>query len=217
MKTLRWLIAGNMAALLLASAALEAAEGWTEYRARPGGSRMAIEGTSTIHDWLSESRIVGGTVQAGPSFVADPAALQPGKLELKANVFIPVRSLKSVKDGKPYSAAMDDIMYEKLRMAEHPNIEFRLASVTVKEDAKTDDGGVMLEAKGDLVVGGETQSITMPVKMKVLDAKRLEFSGSVATKMTDFNIDPPAPALALGAIKTGDEVKLSFEWVVARR
>jgi hypothetical protein len=31
--------------------------------------------------------------------------------------------------------------------------------------------------------------------------------------MTDFKIEPPAPAIGLGLIKTGDDVKLSFEWL----
>jgi hypothetical protein len=35
--------------------------------------------------------------------------------------------------------------------------------------------------------------------------------------MTDFGIEPPAPKIALGAITTGDDIKFSFEWVVAKR
>jgi hypothetical protein len=35
--------------------------------------------------------------------------------------------------------------------------------------------------------------------------------------MTDFKIDPPAPKIALGMIKTGDDVKLIFEWMVAQK
>jgi polyisoprenoid-binding protein YceI len=218
MKTLRWLITANLALFVIGSSALHAAEGWVEYRARPGGSKMTIEGTSTLGAWQSESRIVGGTVQVGPELAENPAAIQPGKVDIKANVFIPVRSLKSMKaDGTAYSSAMDDIMYEKLRMAENPNIEYRLTSLVAKENGSSANGGVPLEAEGELVVGGVTQKLTMPVTMKVLDAKRLEFIGTVTTKMTDFEIEPPAPKVALGAIKTGDEVKLSFEWVVARR
>lgn len=219
MKTLRWLIVANLTLLMCSYPAVEAAdEDWTEYRARPGGSKMRIEGTSTLGAWQSESRIVGGTVQVPPELVADPAAIKPGKQEMKANVFIPIRSLKSVKDdGSAYDSRMDDIMYEKLRMSEHPNIEYRLTSLVAKEGPKTAEGGIPLEAEGELVIGGVTQKLTMPVTMKVLDAKRLEFTGTVTTKMTDFEIEPPAPKIALGAIKTGDEVKLLFEWVVARR
>ena len=35
--------------------------------------------------------------------------------------------------------------------------------------------------------------------------------------MTSFQIDPPAPKIALGLIKTGDDVSIHFEWVVAAR
>jgi hypothetical protein len=216
MKRSRWLVAGNLALLLAFSSVLQAADNSVEYRARPGGSKMTIEGTSTIHDWTVESRIVGGSVRAGPGFAADPAAVKPGPLDIKATVSVPVRSLKSVKDGKPYSAAMDDIMYEKLRMAEHPNIEYNLTEIVLKESAGA-DGAHTLQAQGNVVVGGVSKPVTMPVTMKVLDEKRLAFTGALALKMTDFEIEPPAPALALGAIRTGDDVKLSFEWVVARR
>jgi hypothetical protein len=33
--------------------------------------------------------------------------------------------------------------------------------------------------------------------------------------MTDYKVKPPAPKIALGAITTGDEVKITFEWMVA--
>jgi polyisoprenoid-binding protein YceI len=218
MKTLRWLIAANLALFLTASPVLEAADDWVEYRARPGGSKMTIQGGSTMGDWQSESRIVGGTVQIDPGLAADPTTIKAGKLAVKANVSIPIRSLKSMKaDGSPYSPAMDNIMYEKLQMAEHPNIQYRLTALAAKEGAKAADGRIPLEAEGEIVVGGVTQKVTMPVTMKVLDAKRIEFAGSVEVKMSDFNIEPPAPAIAGGLIKTDDEVKLSFEWVVARR
>jgi hypothetical protein len=38
-------------------------------------------------------------------------------------------------------------------------------------------------------------------------------------KMTDFGIEPPAPKLpgGLAPIKTGAEIKFSFEWVVVKR
>jgi hypothetical protein len=39
----------------------------------------------------------------------------------------------------------------------------------------------------------------------------------VALKMTDFKIQPPAPKVALGLIKTGDDVKLKFQWEVFPR
>ena len=82
------------------------------------GSRVRIEGTSNIiHDWQVESPFIGGFLEVGPGFPVEPGqTLEPGPVQAQAEVFIPVRSLKSVeKDGRPYSDRMDEIMYESLR------------------------------------------------------------------------------------------------------
>ncbi len=74
------------------------------------------------------------------------------------------------------------------------------------------------DAKGTLTVSGVTKDITMPVTMlRRVDQSRVTFSGATALKMTDFKITPPAPASALGLIKTGDDVKLTFEWAVGKK
>ena len=74
------------------------------------------------------------------------------------------------------------------------------------------------EAKGTLTVSGVTKDITFPVTMlRRVDTSRIAFSGVTAMKMTDFKITPPAPTAAIGLIKTGDDVKLTFEWAVAKK
>ena len=35
--------------------------------------------------------------------------------------------------------------------------------------------------------------------------------------MTTFEVKPPAPKIALGMIKTGDDIKVSFEWLVVHK
>jgi hypothetical protein len=35
--------------------------------------------------------------------------------------------------------------------------------------------------------------------------------------MGDFEVPPPAPKVALGAIKTSEDVKLTFEWNVEQQ
>ena len=62
-----------------------------------------------------------------------------------------------------------------------------------------------------------TNNITMPVNVLPLGDKKLKISGSTTVKMTDFKIEPPAPKIALGLIKTGDPVKIIFDWNVAQR
>ncbi|MGH7973656.1 MAG: YceI family protein, partial [Limisphaerales bacterium] len=85
------------------------------------------------------------------------------------------------------------------------------------ESAKSKDAPYIFEAQGELAVAGTTNKITFPVEVLPLgDAeKRIKISGTTAVKMTDYKISPPAPLHIL--LKTGDEVKLVFEWIVAPR
>jgi polyisoprenoid-binding protein YceI len=75
----------------------------------------------------------------------------------------------------------------------------------------------VFEAKGDLAVAGVTNQLTMTVNVLPLGDKKLKVTGATNLKMTSFKIDPPAPKIALGMIKTGDDVKLIFEWMLAQR
>jgi polyisoprenoid-binding protein YceI len=211
----------TMADVELTNAPAAVATSMVRFEARPG-SKMAIEGTANmIHPrWFVESTIIGGFVEAGANFPAAPGqSVTAGKVVAKAEAFIPVRSLKSVEDGKPYSDRMDDIMYEKFLATDDPKarITFRLTELVLKEPAQGPEAPHLLEAKGDLTVAGVTKPIQMPVRVLPMPDKKLKVSGSTAVKMTDYKIEPPAPAVLGGMLKTGDDVKLSFEWFVAQK
>jgi hypothetical protein len=213
---IRTIITGNIALLLLAGATLPAVG--ATYTAR-SGSKMRIEGTSNIHDWQVESPFIGGMIETGTGFPTEPGqAVTPGKVEAKADVFIQVRSLKSIeKDGKPYSDKMDEVMWEHMKEPENKKILFHLTELTVKEAAKAKDAPFVCEAKGDLSVAGTTKNITMAVNILPLADNKLKVTGNVTIKMTDFKVEPPSPKIALGLIKTGDEVKLVFDWMLAQK
>ena len=183
------------------------------------GSRVRIEGTSSIHDWQVEGKLIGGHVEAGRNFPVEPGqSVQPGKVEAQVEAFIPVGSLHSIeKDGKPYSTKMDEIMHEKLKRDTSPRISYQLTDLTLKESPKSADAPYLFDSSGELIVAGITNKVTMPVSITPLGNKKLKISGNVAVKMTDFSIQPPAPAIALGLIKTGDQVKLGFTWLVGQR
>jgi len=191
----------------------------TRLDSKPGALKMRIEGTSNIHDWQVEGKLIGGYVEAGQNFPMEPGkALQPGKLDAKAQAYVTVRSLFSVeKDGSPYNTKMDDIMWDKLKVQEHPRIIFNLNELTLKEAPKANDQPYVCEAKGDLAVAGVTNKITMPVSITPMADGRVRITGTANMKMTDFKIEPPAPAIAGGLIKTGDDVKIIFDWQVAQR
>ena len=203
---------------IILSTSLRGADAPVRFDSQPG-SKVRIEGTSSVHDWQIEGKLIGGFLEASARFPVEPGqAVSPGKVEAKVEAFIPVRSLKSMeKDGRPYSDAMDDIVSEKLLQPTNPRILYRLDELVLKESPKSPDGPYVFDAKGDLVVAGVTNKISMPVNVTPLGNKKLKIAGNTAVKMTDFKILPPAPALALGLIKTGDEVKLSFEWMVGQK
>ncbi len=209
--------AGALALLLAFSAPLRSAE-MTRLDSQPG-SKVRIEGTSSIHDWQTESKLIGGFMEVGPGFPTEPGqAVQPGKVDARVEVFIPVRSFKSVeKDGKPYSEKMDDRMYEAMMQPTAPRVLYRLEELVLKEPAKDAKSAYLFEAKGDLIVAGTTNKVTMPIQVTPLGDKKLKITGNTGLKMTSFKIHPPSPPLLGGIITTGDDVKIMFEWMVGQK
>jgi hypothetical protein len=208
---------------MLATAALQAAGQMTTYVGRPG-SKMRIEGTANIihPTWFIESPMIGGMLEVGPGFPTEPGqAVTPGKVEASGKAFISVRSLKSVEsDGKPYSDRMDEVTYEHLKETQFRQINYKLTELVLKEVPKTKDAPYVFDSTGDLTVAGVTKTIKMPVNiLPTVDPKanKLEITGNISVKMTDFKVDPVDINLVVGHIKTGDDVKLVFNWVLQQR
>ena len=209
---------------MLATAALQAADQMITYNAS-SGSNMRIEGTANIihPTWQIESPIIGGMLEVGPGFPIEPGqAATPGKIEANGTAFMTVRSFKSVEsDGKPYSDRMDEVTYEHLKEAQFKKINYKLTQLTLKEVAKSKDAPYVFDSTGELTVAGATKTISMPVNiLPVVDPKgekRLEITGSITVKMTDFKVDPVDINLVVGHIKTGDDVKLVFKWIVGQK
>ena len=188
-------------------AATATPSGMVRYDAVPVGNKAKIEGTSTIHDWTMESTFVGGFIEADEKFpesaLTDPKAAKP-----KVEAIMPVRQFKS------YSTKMDETMQKHMNEPTHKRIEYKLIELKPKSPAGT-TGALQFEATGALTVAGVTKTNTFPVTIEKKDGK-LTVKGGTALKMTDFNVQPPAPTiLGIPTIKTGDEVKVSFEWTAA--
>ena len=169
-----------------------------------------MEGTSTIHDWTVRSPTINGFIEADANFpesaLNDPTAAKP-----VVQVFIPVDTLKS------YAEAMDSVMQDHLNMEQYPRIEYRLTELKPRSAAGA-AGPLKFDAVGTLTVSGTTQTIIMPVTIERLDRTKLKVVGSMPLKMTDFDVTPPAPRiLGMPTIKTGDDIKISFEWLVEQK
>jgi hypothetical protein len=176
-----------------------AADSLTKYSAKIP-SKVQIEGTSTIHDWEVTSGTIGGTME-----LPDLKSASPGKVNAKVFVRIPVKTLKSST-----GPAMDGIMYEAFKLPNNAYrfIDFRLSELVLKE-AKSPNGPYKFDSTGELTICGVTNKINMPLTIEMVGAQP-KASGGFPLKMTSYGITPPAPK-AFPAIKTGDDVKITFE------
>ena len=188
-------------------------------RLMPIKGKIRIEGTSNIDTWQVESKSLGGFLQVGPAFPIDAGhKTAPGPVEAHGEVTIEAQSLKSIEqDGKPFSNKMDGIMYDALRAKEHPKIVFRLNRMVLRVASRANDAPNEFDVNGRLEVGGVVNEVELHVRELALSHDELRLWGNTTIKMTDFRIPPPSPTITLGLVKTGDEVKISFEWVLSRQ
>jgi len=203
----------GVAFVLLLNLPAHAADGWVRYESKPG-SKVKIEGTSSLHDWEMEGQIIGGFVEleSGVQLDKTPAAppgLKDDKLNVKAQVKIPVRSIKSGKD------LMDGVMQEAMKQKQFPSIDYRVTDLVLRPHV----AGNPLEftAKGELTIAGVTNKVNMFVTLETLPQNKLKITGTTALKMTAYGVTPPKPKIGLGVLSTGDDIKLTFEWITGQR
>lgn len=187
------------------------AQGLVKYESQPG-SKVKLDGSSNIHDWTVESQIIAGFMEWESTYPLDPSQATPPQLKVtpKVDVSIPVRSLKSGK------TTMDKVMYEAMGMATHPKIEYKLKEMTVSKEARKAGDPIKFDTKGELTVSGKTKPISMVVAIEKGDGESLKAKGTTPVKMSDYGIAPPAPKIALGMIKTSEDVKVTFEWITKK-
>jgi YceI-like domain len=185
---------------------------WVRYVGREG-SHIVVEGTSNIHDWRLESKIVAGQLSVAPGLDFDHrAALAefPTNLPCSATAVIPIRSLKSE------SPRMDQVMQNILEMTDFPTIRYELRTLSFNGSASAEGASNRFESLGDLMIHGVAKQVAMPVKIELDQGGRLSATLSVNLKMTDFGIAPPQSALAMGVIRTGDDLRITLDWKLER-
>lgn len=205
--TLNRICLATLGSLLLVGASSVFAE-MAVYKAQSSGSAVKIDGSSTIHNWTVEGKIIGGSFELDSSFPVNGTPA-PGPVNAKAKAVIPVRSLKSGK------ARMDEVMQEHMKADKFLRIEYELLSMNLKEAPKSAMDPLVFDATGKLSISGVTRTNSLTVTCDRSEASKLKFKSVADIKMTDFGIDPPAPNIALGLIKTGNDVKVTLEWVTS--
>ena len=155
-------------------------------------SSVAVNGTSTLHDWTMTMEEVDGQA----NFSLD----ETGKLIAK-NVRVELQAEKL----KSKHTQMDKITYKALKTNKHPNIIFSAEELV---STKINDANQTLSGKGKLSIAGVTKTINLKATCNVPTNGAITCRGSKNIKMTDYDIDPPTAML--GTIKTGDEITIAF-------
>ncbi|MGJ8549215.1 YceI family protein [Winogradskyella wichelsiae] len=160
-------------------------------------SVLEVHGTSSLHDWTLETE-----KQSGKLVMAVSETLEISTLTITVEA-------ESLKSGK---SSMDNNTYEALNTDDHKTMNFNLTSV--KQVDKLSDHSFKVSASGKMTISGVSKTITIGVTVK-LEADKVLLEGEKSFKMTDFGIDPPKALL--GTIKTGDDIKITFNSVFEKK
>ena len=160
------------------------------------GSRVWVEGTSTVHDWSCDANRISSSLDA----TAAGGALS-GISAL--TVTAPVAQME----------CGNGTMNGKLRDALGTSpIQFTLSNARV---GSPNNGRFLVEATGRLTINGRTRTQSVRANGRALSNGRFQFTGEVPIAMSDFGVDPPR-AMA-GVLRTGDDVTVKFDVTAARR
>lgn len=159
---------------------------------------ITIDGTSNLQSWSADIENASGTIEV---------MLEDGKITEVKNVNIRVDAT-SIKGSE--GRLMNSKIYETLDTGRHPSINFVLREVlTLAENP----GTARMRTRGVLTVAGVSRVIELQTVGRVLPNGDLEFSGTQNIKMSDHRMKPPTAMF--GALRTGDEVEVSYRVVVS--
>jgi hypothetical protein len=176
------------------------------------GSRLWLEGKSTMHDYESTASKLDATLRQDESrWPAEARGVEAIEGFVRAHgvtsieVVVPVTGLHSKKAG------LDKNMYKALAAAKHPEIRFRMSEYDVADGVAE---AMTLGAKGLLEVAGVERPIELTVKA-IREGDRLRLRGSTPLLMSSFGIKPPT--MMMGTLKVADRVVVSFDLVLEAR
>ena len=168
-------------------------------------STVKISGTSTLHPWAVEGSTINGSIDVAPEIAANPANAASWSSDKAAlvSVKIPVTDIKAEHDR------MTRIMLEALKAKDFPEVRYEM-SKAIPDPATAD--AFVFKTEGKLTIAGVTRDVQMNVTATRGADQQYVLTGSVPIKMTDYGITPPVTML--GALKTGNDVTVSFRWTV---
>jgi len=192
---------------LIITAVAGAATGQQETSQSPltlASGRVSIAGTSNIHAYTASTDAVRVRRVQLAHGVMGPNVWErivtPGAVDA-FEVAIPAATLSSPKES------LDRNMHKALKVAEHPDVVFRLLRLEPRAEAPG-----ALRAVGLLQIAGVEREVAVQLTTERTDAA-LKVQGTLDLQMTDYGIKPPTAML--GMLKTDPKVTVTFETLLA--
>ncbi|MFZ5939028.1 MAG: YceI family protein [Bacteroidota bacterium] len=183
-------IISTIAVLLLVPFMLSAQE---NYRISSNNSSIVIKGTSSLHDWEMDASNLAGSISI---------ALNEGAVSQISDGTVKLKS----KDIKSHNSIMDGKAWDALKSDDYPEIVFHLTHVDLKPEAGGKFSG---RVYGKLQLAGITRDINTTFTGESPAKDRLKINGTFKLDMLNYKIDPPTAMM--GALKTGNQVELTFD------
>jgi len=156
-------------------------------------AKVAVAGTSTFHDW--------------------DMASEKGKCEISFNFdganIAGLSSLTFTVDAetlKSHHSGMDKNAYKALNTDKYPQISFSSNYANIRSNG---GNSYLVSAKGKLTIAGITRDVWLAGITNINPAdESIQTTGSIKIKMSEYKVE--APSFMFGAMKTGDEVTVTF-------
>lgn len=191
-------------ALLTLVASLAYASGAVKLSTARDGNSIRVTGTSTMHDWTMTGSGIKGSLIVADTLVAAASAEGLAAVPPQAVIEIPVMSIKAEHEK------MNNLMADALKASKNPNIRYQLTGAMLAKAGSP----FVVATTGKLTIAGQTNDLEMQVT-GTRSGELLVLTGETPIRMSDYGIKPPTAML--GTIKTGNDVNVSFRWVVEAR
>lgn len=176
----------GLAAVLMQAAAASAQSSNVEF---------TVSGSSTVRNWTCSAQ---GVIAVTPGTSAIPAPGFASGVQA-ATVTVPLKAFKCPNDE------MTQHLNEAMKSAEFPEVVYRLE--------KYDIAGTQAQATGTMTITGVSKPVSVPVTLTASD-KGVQVEGNTKLEFATFNIEPPA--VFLGMLKVGPQIRVSFKGTIAR-
>ncbi len=176
----------GIAAVLMQAAAASAQSSNVEF---------TVSGSSTVRNWTCSAQ---GVIAVTPGTTATPVPGFASGVQA-ATVTVPLKAFKCPNDE------MTQHLNEAMKSAEFPEVVYRLE--------KYDIAGTQAQATGTMTITGVSKPVSVPVTLTASD-KGVQVEGNTKLEFATFNIEPPA--VFLGMLKVGPQIRVSFKGTIAR-